>query len=173
MKGPVTQAWTHALTFMQQTVLLAAVRGPDGVAKYHASKFLLRWYRRCILVSSLDGIVLETPYHPAGGSFMGPSISVLSPELAQDWCPMMEDVIGGYLRSLDELPHHYQLHFLHAVEIVGYKHPDLVIRAWWCRLYQILVEDMHLWSETEEQLDLRLGDNRDAWLARNHPATTA
>jgi len=44
---------------MQQSVLLTAVRGPDGLPKYHSSKYLLRWYRRCILLSAMDGRVLE------------------------------------------------------------------------------------------------------------------
>ena len=98
IKGPVTQSWCHAITFMQQTVLLTAVRGPDGIAKYHPCN---------------------------------------------------------------------------AAEIVGYKHPDPDIRAWWHKTYLRLVHDMHLWLETEEQMDLRLGDDRSQWLARNDEATIA
>jgi hypothetical protein len=71
------------------------------------------------------------------------------------------------------LPHHYQLHFMHAVEIVGYKHPDPIIRMFWNRLYLRLVHDLHLWPETEDQLDSRLGDTRSGWLERADPATTA
>ncbi len=73
IKGPVTQPWVHALPFMQQTVLLTAVRGPDGIAKYHPSKFLLRWFRRCMLLSAMDGKALTNPYDNNGGSFTGPS----------------------------------------------------------------------------------------------------
>ncbi|MGH6753369.1 MAG: hypothetical protein ACREDP_14485, partial [Bradyrhizobium sp.] len=67
----------------------------------------------------------------------------------------------------------FQLHFLHAAEIVGYKHPDLQIRGWWHNTYLRLVHDMHLWPETEAQMDSRLGDDRSGWLARNDPATVA
>jgi len=36
MKGrSVLQDWVHELTFMQQSVLIAAVRGPDGIRKDH------------------------------------------------------------------------------------------------------------------------------------------
>ena len=176
-KGPVTQTWCHAIPFMQQTVLLTAVRGPDGIAKYHPVKFVLRWFRRCTLVSSLDGIVLMTPTQDGGGSFMGRSLAPGNalngrpPEDPVDWRPDMDLLVGDYLRSLDELPHHFQLHFMHAAEIVGYKHPDPTIRAWWHSTYLRLVHDMHLWEETEEQMDLRLGDDRAGWLARNDKAT--
>lgn len=171
-KGPVTQAWCHGISFMQQTVLLTAVRGPDGIPKYHPVKYLLRWFRRCTLVSSLDGIVLTTPYQDGGGSFMGKSadINVHGRVDEQTW---MDDLASQYLRSLDELPHHFQMHFMHAAEIVGYKHPDAEIRAYWNKTYLRLVHDLHLWPETEDQMDLRLGDDRGQWLARNDVATIA
>ena len=168
---PATQDWVHDLTVMQQSVLLGAVRGPDGVAKYHQVKFLLRWYRRCILISAMDGSVLTTPYAFGGGSFTGPSYEATT--LEHDWRARMDDLVGEYLRSVDELPHHFQLHFLHAAEILGYKHPDERIREWWHGTYLRLVHDMHLWPESEAQMDARLGDNRDGWLARNDVATVA
>jgi hypothetical protein len=39
----VTQDWVNNLTFMQQSVLLSAIRGPDGFAKFHKAKPLIRW----------------------------------------------------------------------------------------------------------------------------------
>lgn len=78
----VTQEWTHALSMMQQTVLLTAVRGPDGHPKYGAVKMLLRWFRRCVLFSAIDGAVLVTPCQPGGGSFTGAS---LPPQAGQAW----------------------------------------------------------------------------------------
>lgn len=170
MKGPVTQPWCHGITFMQQTVLLTAVRGPDGIAKYHPCKYLLRWFRRCILVSAMDGRVLTSPIEEGGGSFTGPSLQCTT---GGDWRPDMTLLVGDYLRALDELPHHFQMHFMHAVEILGFKHPDQEIRAWWHQTYERLVHDMHLWPETEEQLDQRLGDDRSGWLARNDEATVS
>lgn len=172
MKGPVTQAWVHHLPFMQQTVLLTAVRGPDGIAKYHPCKFLLRWYRRCILLSALDGRVLTTPYQLGGGSFTGPSLD-RSERSQQSWQEGMDVVLSEYLRSVDELPHHYQMHFMHAAEIVGYKHPDVEIRAWWRATYVRLVHDLHLWPETEDELDRRLGDTLEGWKARADAATVS
>lgn len=166
----VTQQWTHALTCMQQTVLLTAIRGPDGVAKYHPCKYLIRWYRRCVLLGALDHNVFENPYDPRGGSFTGPSYDR---KFDHDWYEPMNQVVERYLQSLDELPHHFQLHLMHAAEIVGYKHPDQKIRDWWYWVYLELVKDMHLSPETEAELDFRLGDSEAQWRSTSSVATQA
>lgn len=172
MKGVVTQAWTHGISMMQQSVLLAAIRGPDGVPKYGGgAKMLLRWYRRCVLLSAMDGRVLLDPIEPNGGSFTGPSLDGDDPE--DHWADRMQAHVNDYLRNVDALPHHYQLHFMHAVEIVGYKHPDPVISHFWLELYRRLVNELHLHCETEAELDDRLGDTREGWLKRADPATVA
>ncbi|ABM37587.1 hypothetical protein [Polaromonas naphthalenivorans] len=165
----VTQAWTHALPMMQQTVLLTAIRGPDGLPKYGAIKMLLRWYRRCLLLSAIDGRVLDNPIDPNGGSFTGPSL--VGDDEFDPWYERMQVHVNGYLRDLDAIPHHFQMHFMHAVEIVGFKHPDPIIRHFWNAVYERLVHDMHVWPETVEQLDSRLGDSRSGWLKRADPAT--
>jgi hypothetical protein len=157
---------------MQQTVLLTAVRGPDGLPKYGPIKMLLRWYRRCILLSSLDGEVLGNPTDDRGGSFMGPSFS---PSVYGDdnWRDVMDSILGDYLRDLDAIPHHFQLHLMHAFQIVGYKHPVDDIRGWFNQAYVRLVHDMHLYPESEDQLDQRLNDTRSGWLARADAATVS
>ena len=198
----VLQPWISNLTMMQQTVLLTAVRGPDGVPRYGPAKMLLRWYRRCILLSAMDRTVLPDPLREGGGSFTGPSVPLdllrskavcravardeddassrwdMSPSEAiadqmdeDGWEPLLHEVVGSYLRELDAIPHHFQLHLLHATQIVGYKHPDLRIAGWWRQTYERLVHDMHLWPETEAQMDRRLGDSREMWLERNDAAT--
>lgn len=166
---PVTQKWTHSLPMMQQTVLLTAVRGPDGLPKYGCVKMLLRWFRRCTLLSAMDGKALLNPYDNNGGSFTGPSLSVPH----EPWEVVMAEVVSEYLRALDAIPHHFQLHFMHAAEIVGYKHPDARIREWWHGLYLRLVNDMHLKPECEDEMNERLGDSRDGWLKRADAATIA
>ena len=169
---PVTQHWTHHLPLMQQTVLLLALRGPDGLRKYHPSKYLLRFLRRCVLVSAYDGRVLATPGEPGGGSFTGPAYPCSLPTVdhAADWHRPMSAVVGNYIAALDEVPHHFQLHLLHAAEVVGYRHPSPYHADFWRGTYYRLVADMHLRPETPEELDLRLGDDPDAWAAREDPA---
>lgn len=165
----VLQAWINEIPMMQQTVLLTAIRGPDGLPKYGPVKMLLRWYRRCVLLSAMDGTVLSNPVDSNGGSFTGPSLDGDDPE--DCWEDRMQAHVNGYMRDLDAIPHHFQMHFMHAVEILGYKHPDHRIRHFWSRLYVRLVHDMHVWPETEQQLDSRLGDSRSGWLQRADAAT--
>ena len=174
-KRSVLQDWVMELPLMQQSVLLTAVRGPDGIDKYHPVKYLVRWYRRCILISALDGGVLDTPYDERGGSFTGPSYTRAEVGLYLEgvlpWQPKMDKLADGYIKSLDSLPHHSSMHFLHSVEILGYKHPDVDIREWWGKLYLRLVGDLHLHPETEGELDRRLGDSKSGWLERADLAT--
>jgi hypothetical protein len=211
----VVQSWVQALPLMQQTVLLTAIRGPDGSPKYGPTKMLVRWLRRCVLLGSFERAAFTSPHQLGGGSFTGPSIprhqieaellrraNVLFSETlilgstetdwatsnrlaaasdAQivaefdlsdgDWTPFLDQIVGNYLREMDALPHHFQLHLMHAAEILGYKHPEPRTRTWWNKTYERLVHDMHLWPETEAQLDDRLGDSREGWLARNDIAT--
>lgn len=157
---------------MQQTVLLTAIRGPDGQPKYSPIKYLLRWYRRCILLSAMDGRVLTDPYENNGGSFTGPSYSYTDPGFP-NWEFHMDKIVYKYLQEIDSVPHHFHMHFVHAVEILGYKHPNQRTRNWWAKLYVRLVNDFHLHPETEQEMDDRLGDSRSGWLKRCDPATTS
>src|ERR1044072_5121696 len=115
---------------MQRTVLLTAIRGPDGIEKHSPAKPLLRAYRRTILLSAMDGCVLNY-YEPGGGSFTGP--------IPKD----IHEVMADYIRGTDSYPHHFHMHVIHAAEIVGYKHPSEFIRADWFGFYHALCQDAH------------------------------
>lgn len=158
----VLQDWVHGLTLMQQSVLIASTRGPDGLHKEHPAKSLLRWLRRCYLLSAFDRRALGSPEEPGGGSFTGPIVP-LEGESPFDALDRVEE---EYLRSVDEVPHHFHLHLMHAAEILGYKHPDFIVRAWWIMFYRRLVNDAHLYPESEAQMDKRLGDDEANWRAR-------
>lgn len=147
---------------MQQSVLISAIRGPDGVIKNHPSKMLCRWFRRCVVISAFDKKTLDNPYDLGGGSYTGPSI-----ESPQDgiWEVGMDMRVKEYLDSQDSLPLHFHLHLLHGAEIVGYKHSTPRIRCWWNDTYLRIAHDMHLSIETKEQLDGRLNDDKSKWLA--------
>ena len=154
----VLQPWVNDLSLMQQSVLITAVRGPDGLRKDHVAKVLCRWLRRSFLISAFEKAALLDPYQRGGGSFTGPC----------NWlnklgAPSLEAAFDEYLRCVDEIPHHFQLHLMHAAEILGYKHPDSEVRDWWHRCYCRIVNDAHLVIESEEAMDKRLGDNEKNW----------
>ena len=174
MGRSVLQDWVCDLTFMQQSVIMTAVRGPDGIHKNHVSKLIVRWMRRCALYSAFDQAVLLTPYDDnerRGGSFTGPScyrkndrFFVYSDSIVHSsWQSAMIAVLDEYMLTTDEVPHHFQLHFLHAAEIIGYKHSDDDIKLWWFNSYVRLCNDMHLNPESHEQMQRRLGDNEKTW----------
>jgi hypothetical protein len=215
--SPVTQEWTNRLSYMQQSVLLSGIRGCDGLPKRHKSKPLIKWYRRCILLSAFEGKVIENAFDPGGGSFTGP-IAELPEELTDayfenyiktdiepryyaidptpeipkanindvisslrynhhnkvhDWkCAQLQRVADDFIDSRDELHYHYQLHMMHGFEIIGYKHPNEGIRDFWSDMYTRMVHAMHVWPETEAQMDLRLGDNENNWKDRNDRSTS-
>lgn len=169
-KRSVLQDWVMELPFMQQSVLIAAMRGPDGVDKNHKSKALCKWLRRSIVISAFDKRALLDPTHPAGGSYTGPSVTEADYAGAiqgakENWEQYMDIRVKEFLSSIDNLPHHFTLHFIHAAEILGYKHSDKRVRYWWKKTYHRFCKDMHMHAETEPQLDARLNDDESAWRA--------
>lgn len=177
------QPWVMELTIMQQSVLMSAIRGPDTLRKDHVSKLLLRWYRRCILISAFDQQPIMNPYYEHGGSFTGPSL-VYTPNINRrnadpkaellkigpadtsfQWEDEMTALVKQYLASCDEVPHHFHLHFLHGSEILGFKHDSIKIRNWWYGTYAAMANDMHLRPESREQMEKRLGDQEKDWRA--------
>jgi hypothetical protein len=183
---PAQQEWVTRLSIMMQSVLFAAVRAPDGLRKRHPVKVIMRWYRRSVLISAFDGRPLDNPFVEGGGSFTGPftvghahefaRISVL-PHIHRanqtfgeedyfiGW-EAMDRMIGVYLDHVDEMPHHFQLHMMHAAQIVGSYHPNQTTREWWMKFYLTVVNDAHLRPELPLDLDLRLSDNEQAWRRR-------
>ncbi|WP_428516335.1 hypothetical protein [Roseovarius sp.] len=182
--GPAQQPWVLNIPIMQQSVLFAAVRAPDGIRKNHPVKVLLRWYRRCVLLSAFDQRALTDPFEPGGGSFTGPfqprhareifglSVSEM-PELRsfehRHQCELenyFDYMRGVYLEHVDELPHHFQLHFMHAAQIIGVHHSDHKIADWWRHFYHMIVNDAHLHPETDDEMNMRLSDDREEWKRR-------
>ena len=155
----VLQDWTNDLSFMMQSVLICATRGPDGIRKDHPVKVLIRYLRRSFMICAFDGKVRWSPYEPGGGSFTGP----LNLHGTGEGEGHLDKYVEIYLRHVDEIPHHAQLHFMHAAEILGYKHPDGDVRGFWRAMYLAIVNDAHLKPEPEEVMDRRLGDVEKQW----------
>jgi len=166
----VLQEWVQALPLMQQTVLLMAMRGPDGRSKLGAPNALLRWYRRCVLLSAFDGEVLTDPYDLRGGHVTGPSLEV-TPGPPRNLMIAMEHHVVSYLKVLDAIPAQFQNDFRDAAMILGYRHPNVKISEFWRQFYRLLVQELNLMPETFEHMNKRLGDNLEHWLSVTNPAT--
>lgn len=130
----VVKEWISNLSLKQQTVLLSALRGCDTVDKHDVSKLFIRKLRSVILNNAC----------PNEGDFMQDTVT--------------DEVIYNFTKSLDKYPFHFLMHFIHAVEIIGYKHPDENTKLWWNNLYKTIVNSFHMNIETEEQCDYRLRD---------------
>jgi hypothetical protein len=156
----VIKGWITRLTFKQQTVLLAAIRGCDGVQREDISKKIVRRYRSVILEDA-DGTIDATKERYESMSPNDPRY--VPPHFMNTYVSDLD--IKIFLKSMDHYPMHWLFHFLHAVEILGYKHPQVKEREWWHDLYRKMVEALHLNIETEEEMDERLkdGEFRSCW----------
>lgn len=150
----VTQDWIFALPFQQQTVLLLACRGPDGVNKDHPTKNIIRRYRGSILKQARTG--RAATLDDTGNNF----IDMSGFAIHRVWASYMQ----SFFDHVDSIPHHCYLHLAHGAEILAYRHPELLFRQNWWMFYTACCDNLHMHPETLEQLDERLNDwNREDW----------
>ena len=140
--------WMDNLPMQQQSVLLLAARGPDGIGKRHPCKDVVRAYR---------GTVLKAAYYGRELRWGEKADSFMSLDLIADTASWM-DVKNNFFDSIDELPHHYIMHLAHGVQILGYKHPNILFRDTWWNFYEDLCFDQHMNIESEQEMDARLSD---------------
>lgn len=144
----VIPSWVTTLSFQQQSVLLLALRGPDGVRKYHPAKPITVAYRGTMLRAAERQRFLY--WGEPADEFM--SLDGIADE--HEW----RRAIKTFFQHVDELPHHYVGHIAHAAQIIGYKHPDARMRGAWRMFYDKWCHDLHLNPESEAEMDNRLGD---------------
>lgn len=141
----VLQQWVRDLGRRHQGVIVAGVRGCDSAPKHDPSKLLARVYRAYTLVPFVKRAERAATFiKPATGAAL--------------LC-----IFTDFRKSLDHYPHHYVMHVVHAVEIVGYHHFDATARAAWSGLYFDLCRGLHVNPETPEQLDARLNADEEAF----------
>lgn len=134
----IMQPWTAKLGLRHQGVLVSAIRGCDSVEREDASKHLVRMYRGILLRAHCGDI-------KKAATFMVPFDQEIWDHTSAD-----------FLRSIDHYPNHWLLHWMHACEIVGYKHDMEDIRQSFNHMYIKLVRKFHLLPESEQLLDERL-----------------
>lgn len=149
MSKSILQDWVMGLELRHQGVLLTAVRGCDTAPKHDASKAITKHFRAVILNAHCGD--------PTGAATF---IQVADPDL-------LKARIDAFRKDLDHYPHHYVMHFIHACEIVGYKHPDDSIGECWLEAYRSLCRGLHVNPETEPQLDERLNADEASFARRD------
>ena len=160
----VQPAWCQQLPLQQQSVLLLAARGADGIPKQHDSKIVHAAYRGTILCAGRYGRPLR--WGEKGDSFM--TLDVIAS--GAGW----EEAIKLYDRACDGLPLHYVTHFMHGAQIISFKHPQSHFRIAWAKVYETLVDHFHLRPESESEMDARLGDwGQVDWSSNEDPVLEA
>ena len=144
----VVPAWLMGLSYQQQSVILLALRGPDGVRKEHPAKQIHTAYRATVLRAAFRGRFLR--WGEAAAGFM--SLELIAHP--SDWSA----AIKTFFKHVDALPHHYVSHLAHAAEIIGYRHPDERFRLAWGLFYRAWCDDKHVNPESHDQMNLRLND---------------
>lgn len=140
----VVRPWlANHCSFKEQAVVLSALRGCDGIQKEDVSKKFTRKLRSIM-------------FYPA-------MVNVMSEEVDKYMKTVLEPSdLEKLVKNLDHYPMHWVMHFAHAAEIVGYRHPIAAIAEYWRTVYyRIVREGLHLNPETIEQLDQRLGDQAE------------
>ena len=71
------------------------------------------------------------------------------------------DIIKAFRKNCDHYPHHYIMHIIHAIEILGYEHPDNYIRAAYGGAYSLFCRGLHVNPETKDELKARMVESED------------
>ena len=142
----VLQDWVMKLPLREQGSLLTAVRGCDNEPKtwvnghvvYSQARRLTSFIRWCFMVPADPR---EVDYEE--GSF----ISSVPPD------PFNPSAFG-------HLPQHWYGHVMHALEVIGYRHPNGLVRIMTYDLYYKMVHNLHLLPESAGAMIDRLGEDR-------------
>ena len=130
-KGLVLQEWMAELSWKQQSVILSSLRGPDN-SRPGSIKIINRWLRG-VTQNNADSSTDYMKY------LHHPSVEELQRDL--EYCTI-----------------HYYAHLMHAMEIIGYNHPDKKIAETATGYYYNMVDFLHLNPEMKDQLSKRLED---------------
>jgi hypothetical protein len=145
----ILQPWVSGLVLRHQGVLVTAAYCCDSSPKHDSSKLFSRCYRNVVLRAHCGDAKNSR-------SFIE---EVTTRELHERF--------NNFRKNLDHYPHHYVMHVVHAIEIIGYKHPDADIRQHWNSFYLKLCDGLHVNPETENELDARLDATEDIFGNRN------
>lgn len=130
----VLQDWVMDLPLKMQSVLMTATRGPDN-ERFASIKVGNRWCRQHL-------------FHDADPS---------NPFIVKPGDPQLPEILDRLARELEYTTVHYFGHFIHAFEIIGYKHPEPTVRALAMLVYsEMCAEVLHLPVESLDGMNARL-----------------
>lgn len=141
----VLRDWVMELPLREQGTLLTAVRGCDLTPKFPLDSLerrLVAAIRYSFLNPADEREVDREP-----GTFMSRRI----PD-ARSFKP---STLGHY-------PQHWVAHVMHAVEVLGYRHPQINVRSEWHELYLVFCRSFHVPPESFDQFKLRMTEDRIA-----------
>ena len=151
----VTAEWMDAIPLQAQTVILSALRGPDGVRKHHPCKGVQRAFRASVVKGGAYGRFLTT--EDEGDNFMR------MPILDQ-----FQGNVDDFFKAVDELPGHYVIHLSHAAQCLAKWHPDPDTSEMWLRFYLRWCDELHIQPEGAASLEARLNDfGNHPWPEKN------
>lgn len=142
----VLQNWVMELPLREQGTMMTAVRGCDSEPKtwsrtgvaYSPGRRLTSFIRHCFM-NPADPREVD---HEEGAFMMS------TPPI-----PFKPSEFG-------HLPEHWYAHAMHALEVIGYRHPNEQIRLIAEGMYIKMVHNLHLNPETKEQMIKRLSEDR-------------
>jgi hypothetical protein len=135
----VLQDWVMELPFRHQGVLLAATRGCDLTPKLpldSPERHLTAYIRWCFM-NPADEREVDIP-----GAFMQSKPPKFRPS-----------EFGHY-------PQHWYSHVMHALQVIGYKHPKVEVWQEAFSIYVMMVHSLHLNIESSDEMDERLTEDR-------------
>lgn len=142
----VLQDWVMELPLRVQGTMMTAVRGCDDEAKvwvnkgvaYSPGRRLTAFIRWCFM----------NPADPREVDAMEGAFMMSTPP---NWFKPSE---------FGHLPQHWYSHVMHALEVIGYCHPNSVTAGLAANMYYSMVHNMHLQIETKPQMVKRLTEDR-------------
>ncbi len=155
LRTPYTRDWVMRLPLREQGALMAGIRGCDTVVDTFAPPFV-------------DGSGYARIRHPTKQIVACLRYTVGVPhderEVDTDGAFMaseLPDVEQWPVKCLDDLPLHFVVHLLHAIEVIAYRLPDKKCDQWH-RLYVRICEHMHVYPESRPDMIARLSEDRIA-----------
>lgn len=139
MNNSILNNWISTLPAKQQAYLLMSLRNCDVVDYNDPSRVLINEFRKVIFktiiqVNDIDDLSKENE--------------------DRDFRKL---VIKVYM-NMNKYPLNFYKSLILSSQIIGYKHPDFKTKKRWFDTYVKLAQKTNLHIETQEDLDIRLGD---------------